>query len=605
MTGTTKLRQLNTTKSLTPAELENYNWNLWAVEQALLSVGAVVPGSTLPSVPSTVHDSHHLLTDLNTYDDHSQYLYLAGRTSIGQIITSKLSISGFTGTSGKLIAITDTNVTNPGGNAQGLVNIVSGVAYTVQPTLLLQNAGTTGTVLSLIANTPLYTTLFALRIMDYDFSTYSFIDSRGSAGFRHGASLGGNRAVVISGLTNSEVPLTLRVNTAGGTTPDVLQVRDTTDTTTLVKIDTAGNITAPSFIGTWAGSILESQITDGAILARVAAAETIAGQWLFASQATGNIPLTIQGFAGQTTNLTNWKNNVGTILASVKLNGNILAAAFEGDGSLLTGLLVGQLADFASGNFSVTGLWTFNDDPVFTTGGVVITVAAGGTTQTGGFRLLGNDYVEIQGNGAQAAPIIVQLPVSSGTLIGNSETVVVTNKILSTGTKIRTQTATTFQDPTSTTKQMQLGLSGITAGATRGLTVQDDSATIAGIVAVGGVTNDLIGKVASVAAYIAYTTVHAGQYLVTAYAVFTVATVPGNLTFKCSWTDAQGAKVSVPFANQESSTTGLVGVGYAAAGDSFSATKVIQCTAATAIKPETVLTGTGTYNVYFRVTALT
>jgi hypothetical protein len=81
-----KLRNLNTTKSLTPAELENYNYNLWIIEQGLNSVGAITPVPGGGSGGSSSGLSHHSLSDLSSYDDHGQYLYLAGRVG-GQVLT--------------------------------------------------------------------------------------------------------------------------------------------------------------------------------------------------------------------------------------------------------------------------------------------------------------------------------------------------------------------------------------------------------------------------------------------------------------------------------------------------------------------------------------
>jgi hypothetical protein len=57
MTGSAKLRILNTSKSLTPEELELLNKNFFDIEQALSSVGAATPG-TIPSfIPPSVIDT--------------------------------------------------------------------------------------------------------------------------------------------------------------------------------------------------------------------------------------------------------------------------------------------------------------------------------------------------------------------------------------------------------------------------------------------------------------------------------------------------------------------------------------------------------------------
>lgn len=83
MADTIKLRQLDIFKSLNSNELEILRFNFWMIEQALNSVGAatpLVPGSGTPPT-----GDHHLLTNLATFDDHPQYLYLAGR-GVNQLI---------------------------------------------------------------------------------------------------------------------------------------------------------------------------------------------------------------------------------------------------------------------------------------------------------------------------------------------------------------------------------------------------------------------------------------------------------------------------------------------------------------------------------------
>lgn len=73
----------------TPANIELLNNNLWIIENALNSVGAVTPapGGGVPITPPGTTISHHSLLDLTNFDDHIQYLYLAGRLP-NQTITS-------------------------------------------------------------------------------------------------------------------------------------------------------------------------------------------------------------------------------------------------------------------------------------------------------------------------------------------------------------------------------------------------------------------------------------------------------------------------------------------------------------------------------------
>lgn len=75
-----KLRPLTTARGMTPAELEEINYNLWLIENSLNSVGAQSPIASPPSSPpaTTIVVRHDQLLEL-TDDDHPQYLLLAGR----------------------------------------------------------------------------------------------------------------------------------------------------------------------------------------------------------------------------------------------------------------------------------------------------------------------------------------------------------------------------------------------------------------------------------------------------------------------------------------------------------------------------------------------
>lgn len=283
-------------------------------------------------------------------------------------------------------------------------------------------------------------------------------------------------------------------------------------------------------------AIVEGDITDGSILARVGADETITGKWIIGpAGGSGAQDLTI----------------------GVATSGGGGGGLFLDDGS---GFL-----------------------------GNIISTPSTGLTASRTYVLPDADGTFVLGN-------------VSATLLGDINSVFKTNTA---------SNGASFSDNTTASKRLRVVLSGavgnnnivVSSTAARTYTTQDDNSTIPAIVAVSGATNDKTGQTASLAAYTAYTTTHAGQYLITAYAVFTAVTTPGNLTFKATWTDAQGAHTSIPFGNE--SVNGVIGVAYAAAGDTIEGTKVVQCTSGTTIKPETVLTGVGTYNVHFRVTALT
>lgn len=76
-TPTVKLRSLDTSKALSPAELEVINKNYWIIENALNSVGAASPIGTV-SPPITIITRHNQLQGLDA-DDHLQYLKVEGR----------------------------------------------------------------------------------------------------------------------------------------------------------------------------------------------------------------------------------------------------------------------------------------------------------------------------------------------------------------------------------------------------------------------------------------------------------------------------------------------------------------------------------------------
>lgn len=125
--ATAKLRKLDTSKILTPYELELINWNFWAIESALSSIGALTPNSTGTS-PATIPIRHDQLTELDD-DDHLQYLLLNGRAG-GQIIrqistdpvtVNILKIGPATGSTGYVQAAIDDTVLLGAHSALGAV----------------------------------------------------------------------------------------------------------------------------------------------------------------------------------------------------------------------------------------------------------------------------------------------------------------------------------------------------------------------------------------------------------------------------------------------------------------------------------------------------
>lgn len=109
--GTAKLRQITTVTTLSREEKELLNWNFWAIEQALNSIGAVTPDSTGTS-PPTIPIRHDQLLELGD-DDHLQYLLLTGRVG-GQNIDSDPGTISVLGTSGASLDLDFFNVKRAG-----------------------------------------------------------------------------------------------------------------------------------------------------------------------------------------------------------------------------------------------------------------------------------------------------------------------------------------------------------------------------------------------------------------------------------------------------------------------------------------------------------
>lgn len=89
MAFTFKLRDVNTLKGYTSSELEVLRYNNWLIENAFSALGVITADTGTPTAPPGGVSSHHALLDLNTYDDHLQYLYMPGRLGgqAGTILT--------------------------------------------------------------------------------------------------------------------------------------------------------------------------------------------------------------------------------------------------------------------------------------------------------------------------------------------------------------------------------------------------------------------------------------------------------------------------------------------------------------------------------------
>jgi hypothetical protein len=154
--------------------------------------------------------------------------------------------------------------------------------------------------------------------------------------------------------------------------------------------------------------------------------------------------------------------------------------------SITDGTLLARLA----ADETITGSWDFNN--AFTR---VIASFTGLPYAGVGFLLWDTtNAVQIELSSTQSSNGVTRLPNSSGTevtLIGTNESVIVINKTLSTGTKLRVNAAGTscvFQDASVTTKQLAIDLAGSTSStlsvidinstAARTWTLQDVTGTI-------------------------------------------------------------------------------------------------------------------------------
>jgi hypothetical protein len=109
----------------------------------------------------------------------------------------------------------------------------------------------------------------------------------------------------------------------------------------LTNVTASGTITSGEFSGGGASltGIVETAITDGAVLARVAADETISGGWTFTKAAA---PITVQAGAG-TSAFQAVTGTTGVFSSTVEAGG----AGFTGGGANITGIVESAITDGA------------------------------------------------------------------------------------------------------------------------------------------------------------------------------------------------------------------------------------------------------------------
>jgi hypothetical protein len=408
------------------------------------------------------------------------------------------------------------------------------------------------------------------------------------------------------------------------------------------------------------GNIPEASITDGTLLARLAAGETVAGLWTFQQRIT--IPLTDAIILSGTVGGNTWDIAVPPITASRSWTlsdaaGFVLMSAL-GPGQPAAGSLVygagattgmTKLAIGANGTFlkstgsapswaniaetditdgsllarlaaneTITGDWTF-DDGAGTSATTIF------STGTGSFDSLGLMILESGGFRAKLIAastmiddIVISLPAVGGNLVSAIETLVMTNKTLGDNTKIRCGTGATrtlFAKDTSSTVGFKVDTTDLTAQ--RNIKLPADVA--ASFVLVGNAASasgvlgksDLTAQTGSIGSTVLLTGTAAtvGVYRVSCYIKTTTAgtaldvvkmTVTSNdgaaqTTDMALWPASQTAPIT-PILNHDLATNNFASFGraelYTAASQNIAFTTTV------------TKTGTPQYSIYVRIETL-
>lgn len=202
---------------------------------------------------------------------------------------------------------------------------------------------------------------------------------------------------------------------------------------------------------------------------------------------------------------------------------------------------------------------------------------------------------------------------ASDTVVGRATTDTLTNKTLTSTNVLRFNSAGTqvvMQDSTTTTKQLNFDLTSLTAsttsnvvfvgGAARTWTVPNHDMTFVGRVG----SDDKTAQTGSIANVTLYTPPQNGVFRVSAHAIFSACSGPGNLSFRVTWTDVNSTThTDFEVAGIDPSGDYAIPPAISAAGDAVSWSYVLH-SATSAIQYDTNWTGTGTYNIYVRLEAL-
>jgi len=299
----------------------------------------------------------------------------------------------------------------------------------------------------------------------------------------------------------------------------------------------------------------------------------------------GNAPVTpgsavaaVQG-VDQSGNIQEWRRFGGDLVGYVDVSGifnvQVLKIVSVGNGTLLaqvaatSGVYLGHGITVFSGTGDLglgsvvafidnTGAATFT---AITLSGGAITTDADGFVNSFTIKDTGTGNIAtVSWPGINSGASFTFPPASSGgELLTSTSTVNVSSKTLLTSTNVRCNTANgvTFQDNSSTTKQMRFDLSGITAGQTRAQKFQD---TAGSVVLVGNTASasGVLGTIAltaqtnSLAAQTMLTgnASSAGLYRVAFYMKTTTAGSGGDVVkATLAWNDGSAQSMDVPMMN--------------------------------------------------------
>lgn len=493
-------------------------------------------GSTIVNTIAGV-TSHHLLTDLTTFDDHPQYLYLAGRPT-GQDAYGSSS--------------TATNDAT-----QGLrLHSHLGTGVLSQSRLILDGLGDA----YIFANN--------LYIRDNAGST-SGIDILGGSNFVNfqmigGLSMTGNAAVnvgltVTNASSSSAAAELLTVQGKNGQT-GTLYVSKPTTTSTCHQADYyKPDSTLGSFIdvnGVWNGAVAAGfgaggWTDDGTVVRLTTATDDVSIGTasdlsaklgvLAAASAIGTVVKLTSG----TADLSQWQNASSGVLLSVGAAGNLV-----GDS---TGAATWQVFDQGGG-----------------TGGLKLTSSASAFSAT-------------FDTGSLSADANYTLPDGSGSLVSDQGTIQLGNKTLNANNgnfiEVQATTGVKFTAGSTHTKGFNFSAAGISASTFRNFAMLDYSGALALVGSAAAAAAGVLLKVDSTAltAIVGVSNIVAaplaGMYQVNyAYETTTGTVGDGTVTFQINYADDVGATTQVSAALSLVTTGRVTGVFtfYAVAGTALS-----------------------------------